>query len=643
MRLLTALGLLAATGWAGAAPVLQPPRTSLQPDELGIVVREGDPVSEAIAEHYRKARGIPAANVVRLPVPAPAQGNTIPAAAFTALKARLDEQLPARVQATLLTWVTPSRVAGGCAMSITSAFALGYDDRRCSLGDRAGPLVSPYFDSDSTRPWDDLGIRPSMMLGAATLDEARVLIDRGVRADGTRPAGDGYLMNTSDKVRSLRWPDFIKAAAIPGVHFELVDHRKGGGDALTGHTGVLFYFTGLSRTPDLANNTYRPGAVGDSLTSSGGVIGGTQQTTVIEWLKAGLTASYGTVEEPFAVADKFPKVSVLVDQYLRGATLIEAYWKSVQHPGQGLFVGEPLARPFADRPKWTAEGEGAVLSTRALRSGRRYPVLHRASAAAPWTAVATLTGAGPGDGTYRVPLAGVDDGEVRVSPLACPDAPRLAALLRSDPAPVPAGRARRLVAQLELMLQPAPPGCGETGPARYDLVAGAVDGLRARGTEGLVLAPGVPVRARVEVTLPADTTHGVTVPLEWVRPEAKDRGALGGWRIAVAPATTAQPLRIVEPGPSWNLAEARRGRGLRLPVVADVDPDSPIRRVRFLLRGALGGGAVEVLAAAPGFSAELAPPVVPAGLYRVVAQGEDANGAVVATASVLVSVPAPGP
>jgi hypothetical protein len=32
--------------------------------------------------------------------------------------------------------------------------------------------------------------------------------------------------------------------------------------------------------------------------------------------------------------------------YLRGSTLIEAYWKAVAMPGQGLFIGEPLAAPF---------------------------------------------------------------------------------------------------------------------------------------------------------------------------------------------------------------------------------------------------------------------------------------------------------
>ena len=35
-----------------------------------------------------------------------------------------------------------------------------------------------------------------------------------------------------------------------------------------------------------------------------------------------------------------------IAHYLSGETLIEAYWKSVAMPGQGIFVGEPLAAPF---------------------------------------------------------------------------------------------------------------------------------------------------------------------------------------------------------------------------------------------------------------------------------------------------------
>jgi hypothetical protein len=35
--------------------------------------------------------------------------------------------------------------------------------------------------------------------------------------------------------------------------------------------------------------------------------------------------------------------------YLQGATALEAYWRSVLWPSQGLFVGDPLAAPFALR------------------------------------------------------------------------------------------------------------------------------------------------------------------------------------------------------------------------------------------------------------------------------------------------------
>jgi hypothetical protein len=30
-------------------------------------------------------------------------------------------------------------------------------------------------------------------------------------------------------------------------------------------------------------------------------------------------------------------------RYLDGETLLEAYWKSVAMPGQGIFIGDPLA------------------------------------------------------------------------------------------------------------------------------------------------------------------------------------------------------------------------------------------------------------------------------------------------------------
>jgi len=49
---------------------------------------------------------------------------------------------------------------------------------------------------------------------------------------------------------------------------------------------------------------------------------------------------------PRSFPAKFPQPAVVIGRYTRGETAAEAYWKSVAWPGQGLFVGEPLAAPF---------------------------------------------------------------------------------------------------------------------------------------------------------------------------------------------------------------------------------------------------------------------------------------------------------
>src|SRR5207245_7957708 len=81
----------------------------------------------------------------------------------------------------------------------------------------------------------------------------------------------------------------------------------------------------------------------------GGDLFGTAQMSALRWLEAGATASYGTVTEPCAYADKFPSASVLVKNYFLGNTSLEAYTKSVRQPSQGVFVRDPLARPFGTR------------------------------------------------------------------------------------------------------------------------------------------------------------------------------------------------------------------------------------------------------------------------------------------------------
>ena len=112
--------------------------------------------------------------------------------------------------------------------------------------------------------------------------------------------------------------------------------------------------------PAITTNHFLPGAVADHLTSLGGQLTDSPQMSALRWLEAGATASYGNVVEPCNFPAKFPDPGLLLSYYRRGDTLIEAYWRSVAMPGQGVFIGEPLARPWSDRQGRLLRKNGAA-------------------------------------------------------------------------------------------------------------------------------------------------------------------------------------------------------------------------------------------------------------------------------------------
>ena len=342
-----------------APPVVLLPRQALAPEQLGVVVNDLDAASRLIGRYYADKRGIPAANLIHIRF---APGDRIMEPAdFEAIYAQVKAATPESVQAYALTWTEPYRV--GC-MSITTAFAAGYDEAFCANGCKP-TRPSPYFASDSERPYDDLGIRPTMSLAGADFAEVRALIDRGVAADDSRPPGTGYLVETSDAARNVRARGYANTIEKLGGAVRLEQIKA---DSIENKHDVLFYFTGLARVPGIETNRFRPGAVADHLTSSGGQLTGGGQMSSLRWLEAGAAGSYGTVVEPCAFLGKFPDPAVLIGAYVSGATLIEAYWKSVRMPGQGIFIGEPLARPFGGH-ELVRRGGRWVLGTFALRPG----------------------------------------------------------------------------------------------------------------------------------------------------------------------------------------------------------------------------------------------------------------------------------
>jgi len=338
--------------------------TPLEARHIGLVINTADPLSEAIGSQYIQARQLRPQQVIRVNFP---PGPTLTAAEFLPIYRQVKRQTPEEVQAYALAWAAPWRV--GC-VSITSAFAFGKVRSICPDTCRTTPL-SPYFaDGQVRRPWSSLGIRPTMLLAATTSGAARDLIQRGVAADGTAPPGTAYLLISSDQARNRRaegYAALLKTSA-PGFRVRVMQ-----GDALRGGRDILLYMTGVPAVPDLDSNHFRPGAIGDHLTSFGGMLtghsghsgdGGNGQMSALRWLEAGATASYGTVVEPCNHRGKFPDPGLLLSYYRRGDTLIESYWRSVAMPEQGVFIGEPLARPWPPRARSELKGASAPHSPR---------------------------------------------------------------------------------------------------------------------------------------------------------------------------------------------------------------------------------------------------------------------------------------
>jgi uncharacterized protein (TIGR03790 family) len=200
------------------------------------------------------------------------------------------------------------------------------------------------------------------MITSSNLAQARGIIDRGGASDGTFPTQTVWLAKTSDPARNIRYQEFdntIFDARVAGNSSILRTNL----DSPYGLTNLSGYQTGLWQF-SILTNVFVAGAMADSLTSYAGLIfQPNDQTTLLVFLNAGASGSYGTVTEPCAYLEKFPSPQVYFYQ-ARGFSLAECYYQSVVNPYQGLMVAEPLAAPFARPPAgaWTNWPANRVLS-----------------------------------------------------------------------------------------------------------------------------------------------------------------------------------------------------------------------------------------------------------------------------------------
>ena len=397
-------------GNSASVATLSVPRSGIQPSEIAVLINDNDPQSVEVANYYQRKRRIPGQNMVHLNFdqnkiyPGFTSNNGIDPADFGALKAQVDAGISPEIQAYAITWSKPFRIASfnyyPSNYSITSAFTFGIDPNYLASNSCGSTPQSLYYDSKSTQPYTDLHIRPAMMLAGVSTASVKATIDKGMLADRNFPSGNGWFVRTGDVNRSgPRYGDFKSTVQnwnrSGGLAMNYYDYYANSGLwDVNNRPSILFYETGAANVPRLDTNTYVPGSVADHLTSSGGDLFGTTgvnygQMSILRWLEAGVTASYGTETEPCNHSQKFPQASVLVKNYFIGNTVVEAYLKSVQWPSQGVLVGDPLARPFGT--KATLVNGNLSVTTTSLEPGITYALYSAPTNNGPFTKIATAS------------------------------------------------------------------------------------------------------------------------------------------------------------------------------------------------------------------------------------------------------------
>lgn len=342
-----------------------------------VVVNQNSADSVQLGNDYCEQRGVPPQNLLRMTnwtggaidwAPSDFQTNLLnPLLAMIA-----NRGLARQAQFVVLSMDIPYRVTDGSNVnSTTSALFYGFKTNgapvsglaSCSLPDNSSNSYA-YSELPFSQAAPNTAATNSflaMMLTDTNLEAAETTLQRGVASDFSYPTQTVYLAKTSDSARNVRFVEFdnsiFENQVVSNYTVNRIDTDS------TTFTNLFGLITGLAGF-SLYTNAFVPGALGDTLTSFGGyLLENSGQTPLLAFLEAGAAGSYGTVVEPCNYTQKFPDP---VDYFYqtRGFSLAEAYYQSVLNPFQGVFVGEPLAAPFAHPgiANWSSLTNGATLS-----------------------------------------------------------------------------------------------------------------------------------------------------------------------------------------------------------------------------------------------------------------------------------------
>jgi uncharacterized protein (TIGR03790 family) len=376
-----------------AAPVV--PVAAQTAENVAVVINDASPESKQIGEYYIKARGIPAANVIRLQTTT--DEAIQPAAFLTTIQAPIAASLARnnshdRILYIVLTKGIPLRVLGtggpeGTVASVDSELTLLY---RRMVGRNVlarGKIANPYY--QGARPIGeakafthrDHDIYLVSRLDAFTVEEAISLI---VKAG--QPSRDGrVVLDQRDALVNRTGEDWMALAAQNLT-------KDGFGSRVTlettpkparGISPVIGYFSWGSTDPQnrvrVTKMDFSPGALAATFVSTDArtfkeppaewmptnvndraqFFGGSPQSLVGDLIREGATGVAGQVSEPYLESAVRP--DVLFPAYLSGFNLIESFYLAIPHLSwQTVVIGDPLCAPFPRKALSRSDIDGGL-------------------------------------------------------------------------------------------------------------------------------------------------------------------------------------------------------------------------------------------------------------------------------------------
>ena len=324
-----------------------------------VVINSASRDSRALGAYYAEKHGLPESHVCT--VKTDPRAVTISLADFERQIRRpifehlARQKLEGQIHFLVLCMDLPSRVEND--NGLTAALFYGYKPYsktpQCNL---ASNSVNQYYAAETAYTagagWNKTNTPIPFLLTAADLETAKQIVDRAVASTSAFPEGAFCLFGSSDSARNIRhrlYPVVARQFALWGRSGAVAVNP---GASPPPDRPVLSYMTGMAYLEsNLVQAVFAPGAIADHLTSCAGQIPDPcfHQSSVWDWMRLGATASYGTVAEPCAFEVKFPD-PMMFFWYARGFCAGEVLAMSVRNPYQGIWVGDPLAAPFAAPP-----------------------------------------------------------------------------------------------------------------------------------------------------------------------------------------------------------------------------------------------------------------------------------------------------